>query len=328
MNVCKAFLPLAFSSLMLAGCGGGSGSGSGDGSPVERIDYSGTNSAAVLTDDNAETFAASSSEVLASRLQYTNDNLDIPVGIQVSGVANSAAVDSAIEALTLTVQSVSVTDSSLPVAVRFSDSINGSCGGSMIFVLSGDENNGSGTITFNNYCDDGMITKGKIRVNFRTTATQEIINMEFSSLTVLRGSETITMSGFVEAKEDLVGSGSESYISVKANYNGRKLMIASREICTSFNNCTDSYYIKSAAGDVYRLDDFSVYQSGNLLDADGEFYHPTLGYVDINGSDLAVCDGSFSSGTIVLRDATQVLTIEFSSCGQYTTNLSSLVLER
>lgn len=325
MNVSKAFLPLAFSSLMLAGCGGGSSSSDS----VERIDYSGTNSAAVLTNGNAETFAASSSEILASRVKYNSDDLDIPIGIQVSGAADSAAVDSAIEALTSTVQSVSVTDSSLPVGVSFSESINGSCGGSMKVSGSGDENNASGTITFNNYCEDGAIINGKISVDARTTATQEIENLKFSSLTVRRGSETITMSGYIESQEARDSSGaSVFYISVKANYNGREAMVAGREVCTSYGNCTESDYIKSAAGDVYRLDDFSVYQDGNLLDVNGEFYHPTLGFVGINGNDLAVCDGSFSSGTIVLRDATQVLTIEFSSCGQYTTNLSSLVLER
>lgn len=320
MNVSKAFLPLAFSSLMLAGCGGGSGSGDS----VERIDYSGTNSAAVLTNDNAETFAASSSEILASRVKYNSDDLDIPVGIQVSGAADSAAVDSAIEALTSTVKSVSVTDSSLPVGASVSETTNGSCGGSMKVSGSGDENNASGSITFNNFCEDGTIINGKVFVDSRTTATQEIINMKLSSLTVRRDGETITMSGYIETKEDLVGGGSESYISVKANYNGREAMVASREICTSYNNCTDSDYIKSAAGDVYRLDDLSIYQDGNLLDVNGEFYHPTLGYVDIIGEDLAVCDGSFSSGTIALVDATKALVIEFSSCGQYTSRLAEL----
>ena len=101
------------------------------------------------------------------------------------------------------------------------------------------------------------------------------------------------------------------------------MLVAGRETCTN-GLCTISDFISTDSGEVFRLDDFSMIQDGNLYDIQATFFHPTYGYTKLIGNDLGTCDSGFNAGTMTLTDASHELVIEFSSCGQFSQTLSQI----
>lgn len=309
--------------LLITACGGDNS----DSSSFQRVDYGGSQQQAVLSSQNQDAIANSAYQTSAQRSQQVSpDELDVSLPFSITSQQNPQVSDIAVTQLNSAVAKIDLDYlSSLPVAAEASDIIDGTCGGTLAIKGTGNESSAEGSLVFTDYCDGfgatSTILNGKVTFKYRVVRDVTTVNLEFSALNVETSGESILMTGVIDSSEDYDGANTSLYISIEATMNGETMLIAGRETCAN-NQCTNSDFITAASGEVFRLDDFSMVQDGNLYDIDSTFFHPTYGYTHLTGNDLALCDTGFSSGTLSLNDGSQTLTLEFSSCGQFTQTLS------
>ncbi|MBI2779979.1 MAG: hypothetical protein HYX62_09420 [Gammaproteobacteria bacterium] len=251
--------------LALAGCGGGGGDGGPSG-----ITYAGLTTQAVVTQANAKNLAGGAYQGRAT-------------GNALGGVAASAQTNvtdhqinrphtlALSETLRNAVGKIDVTTlpkADLGAAVK-TETITeqGSCGGGFSGSATYDDVTGnisSGSITFSNYCSEGVTLSGRIsfsgKVSVGTpTPTIQKIDMSFTSLSSKSGSDAFTTSGSIAIDATVP-----------------------LQVLTTINMVMRD----DTAGKVYKMENYQVFASVNPsvwvdVSMGGRFYGPDDGYVDL-----------------------------------------------
>jgi len=241
--------------LTLVACGGGGGGGSGGDS---SISYTGSKDPAVIDTTNAKTMAESSVGGSQTGVVFgvESDNQESQPNLTIIGVS---------KILSSSVRNIEMNDS---VAVLTGAIINVSetdpClnGGSLSFNLSLNDVTGefSGTFNFNNCTEGGTTISGSMNASGTINlSTGDITQLTFSmnSVTVVSGSESLTMSG-----------------TISTSFSG-----------SSFTMTMDVLFKDNASGSVVWFENLSISATDNIshleMSISGRFYHPDYGYIDI-----------------------------------------------
>ena len=246
--------------LTAIGCGGGGGGGS-----TPHLTYSGVSTQAAITETNAQTLAdaalnaGSSGEALSGIAALTEvDSLaDSPNRLLFMDF--SQAIYSVMEEIDF----LAATERDLTAAVEtVSDSTPGSCGGSAAFSIKVDDVSGifSGSMTFSNYCNDGVIINGGTSFSGQIipdTAEFGTFTFSFDYVTSTSGSESITMDGSIGFT--IAGS----------------TLSTDMEMKIRDNNTNQVYMIENYQMDITEMGAYDEFE------INGRFYHPEEGYVDI-----------------------------------------------
>ncbi len=260
----------------LASCGGGGGS-SGSNGQTSTITYSGPTSQTTIDSTNAKTLATDS---------YDGGSLG---GGFVSKPGNEENQSSLYSLLYYFVneieQSINLDIRNKPFGktVTVSDTVIGSCGGTLTYSLTGDDTTGSlsGTFTASNYCSLGITRNGSLTVS-----------ASYNSSTGQISSITFTLDNYS------ISSPAKSYTITGT------LTLASKTLTINItlkNNTT------SKTGKIENL--FYTVTSGVLysdISISGRIYHPDHGYIDITTqTTFRIYSGSSypSSGVLVITGA-------------------------
>ncbi|MEQ6340979.1 MAG: hypothetical protein M3A44_04825 [Gammaproteobacteria bacterium] len=265
----KYFMPAIamIFTLVLAGCGGGGG---GDFGGPTLITYTGLTTQAVITQANAKSLAGCAYQgrstgralggvAASAQTNVTDHQINHPLTLVLSETLRNALGKIDVTALPR---------ANLGAAVK-TETITeqGSCGGSFSGSATYDDVTGnisSGSITFNNYCNEGVTLSGKIsfsgKVNLGTQPpTMEKLSMNFVALSGKSGSDAFTATGIVA-----IDATAHPHVLTTIN-------MVSRDDTT---------------GKVYKIENYQLLASaspGVLVDVSmtGRFYGPDDGYVDL-----------------------------------------------
>jgi len=262
---------------MLAACGGGGGGGGSEPS----VPYTGLTTQAKVTTANAQDFAS---------LAMGGADLESVGGFagrQVYGEGEPGLQGPLPTAWLLqdfVLQRLDINRASrIAAAVQeLRDEEPGPCGGSMAINIKVDDQTGSfsGSISFRNYCDEGVLNGG---TNFSGTinmamGTPEYMTMSFGSLSFADASTRMTMGG-----------------NLSFDFRGYPTTIFGMSA-----NVRDD-----VGGKTYRFLNYFVSTTetadGATLDTSGLCYHPDYGYVDFRTEELlhiGFADTYPSSGSI------------------------------
>lgn len=240
----------------IIGCGGGGG-----GSAPPPITYTGLTTQADITDANAELFAAGAFEGGRTGSAFSrtgavekssNGNISSFRTFRISQTLKDAALQVDLSSIT-----------SPPfIGASESGTENGSCGGTVSYIIQYNDTTGvlSGTFTFNKYCDSGVVITGSTSVSGAInlgTSTFENIHFQFETLS--DGSSTL--------RGDLDMDFTASPIRAEL----------------------DTYIRDNATGTVYWASNYVMILteiSGYIYAVDveiisGDFYEPDYGYVTV-----------------------------------------------
>ncbi len=245
------------------GCGGGSGGSGGGGGGSNNITYSGLETPAQITADNANAISANALETRMNPGGFTDIAPFNAAGrtaqqsYQPFLLNISMAAKSALEVVDYDI----FTAQHLPSAVQtHSEIINGACGGNASLSLKVDDQTGSfsGSITFNGICNDGVTLTGPADfsgVINPNTSELESFTMSFNYVTGASATESYTMDGQV----DIIISGST--------------VIGTMDMAIQDNQL----------GRVCKVEDYQLVVtdwSGQAeIEISGRFYDPDYGYV-------------------------------------------------
>ena len=251
--------------LALAGCGGGGGNGG----PSGTI-YAGLTTQAVVTKTNAKSLAGG-----AYQSRATGNALG---GVAASAQANVTSHQVArpyMLALSETLRcAVGKIDVAMLPKADFGAAVKtetiteqGSCGGGFSGSATYDDVTGnisSGSLTFNNYCNEGVTLSGMINFSGKVsvgtpTPTIEKIDMSFTSLSSKSGSDAFTTNGNIAIDATVP-------LQVLATIN-----MVMRD---------------DTAGKVYKMENYQLFASVNPsvwvdVSMGGRFYGPDDGYVNL-----------------------------------------------
>ncbi len=291
--------------LTLVACGGGGGGGS-------SISYTGSRDPAVIDTTNAKTLAeeAVGGSQTGVVLAVESDNQESQPNLTIIGVS---------KILSSSVRNIEMNDSVVVlVGAIITESGTDPClnGGTLSFNLSLNDVTGeiSGTFNFTNCTEGGTTISGSMTVSGTINlSTLEFTQFTFSmnSVTVVSGSESITMSGTI----DFSFSGS------------------------SFTMTMDVFFRDNASGSVVWFENLSISATDNIsnlsMSISGRFYHPDHGFIEIvtnqafliNNSDLFPNSGQMtitgangSSARLTVIDNTQyTLEVDEDGDGTYET---------
>lgn len=251
--------------LALAGCGGGGGDGGTSG-----ITYAGLTTQAVVTQANAKNLAGGAYQgratgnalggvAASAQTNVTDHQINHP-----HTLALSETLRNAVGRIVVT----TLPKADLGAAVK-TETITeqGSCGGGFSGSATYDDvtgNIGSGSITFSNYCSEGVTLSGRIsfsgKVNLATqTPTIQKIDMSFTSLSSKSGSDAFTTSGSIAIDATVP-----------------------LQVLTTINMVMRD----DIAGKVYKMENYQLRASVNPgawvdVSMGGRFYGPDDGYVDL-----------------------------------------------
>lgn len=184
----------------LIGCGGGGSDGSGG---TTSLTYSGLNTPAVITKDNAHEIAINaytSGETtggLVGIASLDNDDQDT----QKLKTSSLFKVSQIARGVVERIDPVSAPDQVGPMAiVKESESLHGSCGGNASFTIQVNDETGffSGTLSFNGYCEGGVTINGDTDFSGKVDLQDyEMTSMtlRFDEMTSTSGSEFTLMEG-------------------------------------------------------------------------------------------------------------------------------------
>lgn len=218
-------------------------------------------------------------------------------GISYTGITTQARIDE-VNAVALAIGTWNSSDigSNIDIfdSVQSNDNIlYGSCnipGGDNGAIINGDVDDTTGifngTISFTNFCDEGMTINGP--ANFNGTVdlfTEEIINftISFSSLALNFGEESITING-----------------TMTANYDSAPILVTMSFIIRD-NNLMKTYWFRDAQIQLVSNVDYV-----EIIGISGSYYDPDFGFVEIAaGQAIRLYDTENwpSSGTIILTGA-------------------------
>lgn len=257
---------------------GNGGIGSDDnGNGHTSWEYTGSESAAVVTVDNQEEIATASRESTVELIGQSEGE-DVPLLPSGVSLQNSTRL-----AGDLTRDLLEA--GHLPTASTYD--FEGSCGGtaSMDYSIDGE----SGWIDYNNYCTSAG-AEGDIIINGRIvyTMTEFMFTYEYQNVTINYGGATQVLN--MKMRCDTDGTYNCTYSSSFAGGDGRIYRFSDSQV----------------SGDP---------SSGYSVSA--RVYDPDHGYFYIEASNITLCDGGgIGSGNISAADNTDsvVLAIEFTSC--------------
>jgi hypothetical protein len=298
----------------LTGCGGSSDSDGG----VSGISYSGVTTSAEISSENSEALASSGSEVAKSLIGGESSDVALPFGVVAT--STSAELNGILVGITKDILG-NGTFSNIPVAATTTITEEGGCGGSYTVTAS---DNGSFTVTFNDYCESEITVDGSMSGKETETSS----SIQYNNITISFGDEVFTMSGSSSCTTTSTSETCNENIQVTQG--GVVSTISFTETCTfdsdGFSNydCTENEYFTGDSGNTYQVDDSQVSgNDSNGWNVSGTFYDPTYGSLEFTAVDLMICDnGNFESGTITLTDdSNSTLLITFISCTEMTVSL-------
>lgn len=265
----------------VAGCGGGGDSDSDGGGSNGSLTDTEFNPAAMTISSEADVRVSSEASVQASNRSISNENAlnNLPIGAEIA----SPELPELVEDLGLEIISLVMS----PVAA--SETISGSCGGSV--VVDPSEDGREIKLTFRDYCEqsgsDSIVYNGYIDYDFRDEAGDSF-TADYDFTTIYLGVTSQTVGSI-----DCTPSG-----------------------------CTYSDVFAGTNGKNYRIEDVSVVESDATYSVSAKVFDEDAGYVTFTSSGLSLCSSGtgFSSGQIQVTDSTgsAVLQIDFSGCLSYT----------
>ena len=241
----KLLVISALSASMLVGCGGSGGSSESYG-----VTYSGVDTPAVIDTDSQDKLQTAAVEVILSSAN-SNEGLDsLPLGIETNsqGTVDTSAIKLSKDVVLQSIAALS----SLPVAA--SETINGSCGGTM--SASGSET--SATVTYKNFCDsefgsDDLVFSGSAK--FSTSGST--ITITYTNFTVSGLDMEIGISGKVVFVEGV--NSDETTVDALITYDGKSVEVSFTEVCTySPYECTETIRLQGSNGIAYKVEDLEV----------------------------------------------------------------------
>ena len=312
----KLLLISALSASMLVGCGGSSG-----GSESYGVSYTGLDSAAVIDTDSQDKLQTAAVEVVLSSANSSEGLDSLPLGIEVNtqGSVDTNAIKLSKDVVLQSIAALS----NLPVAA--SETINGSCGGTM--SASGSE--ASATVTYKNFCDsefgsDDLVFNGSAK--FSTSGST--ITITYSNFTVTGLGMDVGISGKVVFVEG--ANSDETTVDALITYDGKSVEVSFTEVCTySPYECTETIRLEGSNGIAYKVEDLVVNENFNSVDVTGKVFEPEVGYVFLNATSVEFCvaddnSAQLSAGTIVMEDEDgNQLEITVTACGEYDVNLTA-----
>ncbi len=267
-----------FCTLALVACGGsGGGSDSGGGNAVS---YNGLTSQAEIDQNNAQTL---SFEAYAGGSEPTDLEGINPLFAAQATNSTGAIPDVDMPALAKTMKDILLSmepqaSGSTPVAAMVpvdTITMDGDCDGRATGSISIDTVTGalSASFTFTNYqgygegfvCDGtGEMLSGKVKmlmeIDVDNPDAMGTMTMEFAPLTIVQGTDDLTLSGSIEVVE---------------------LDIDTEQVTTNIvirdNTLEKTFKIQDF---VIQITNFGTYAEENILS--GRFYNPDFGYVDIS----------------------------------------------
>ena len=309
----------ALSITVIVGCGGGGGGG---GVPA-GITYTGVTTQALIDENNAVDIVLETYEGVDTTSEL---NVLGAVSENSSSVRNPLFFDISayFQSVIHEIESSAGQNSEYMGAVRTeSDTINGSCGGSFSYNLTGDDQTGnfSGALTFNNFCEQGSKANGSMNLSANinlNTGEFNYLEMTFTNFTMTSGQESISMNGRIDFN------------------------LQSSPITMTFS----FIYKDNNLNKTYKYENFAYeYTEGfGFVDMtfSGRFYHHDYGYVDIvtesplriNGSDFYPSSGSViftgDSGTKarlnVINSSSFIVEADTDGDGSYDDYISEAIL--
>ncbi len=254
------FMILLMAVSFVTACGGGSGSGAG-------VSYTGVTNQAVITSENAHALIVGayqggntgSSQGSILGVESVQDMRNVPSRARLIAKALRVSLDrfelAPDERLPATVLAATITET---------DTVTGSCGGNASLTASVDTVTGnfSGTMNFNNYCEDDVVMSGRANI----TGSFDLDEGFFAAMTISTNSLSVQACG-----ESLTMAGD---ITIRI------------EDFTTVEIAMDIRLRNDADQKVYWLRDLTmtVTESGNHEDItmSGRYYDPDAGYVLIS----------------------------------------------
>lgn len=266
------------------GCGGGSSGGSGG---PNSVTYSGLNTPAMITQDNANNIAAGALETRTSASGFTEIASLDGTGQVVEGSYQPflTGVSTAMKGAMEQIDYDTASDQYKPTAVQTdADLINGTCGGNASYTIQFDTVTGvfSGQMAFNGFCEEGVSISGPttfsgvINVN---TFELESCTLSFNHVTGTSQTASYTMDGQI----DIIQSGSTVIITMNMAIQDNNM----DWICK-----VEEYQFVITDG-----------YGQTEIEVRGRFYDPDYGYVDLETeTTLMLNDGDDypSSGVVML----------------------------
>ncbi len=276
-------MTLACSLLFIySGCGGG---GNDEDEISLSLSFTGVESAALITPENAQEIAASAfwggavgitlEALSAFQVGWDDNSMDAPI-LNVLQV-----IDDAIQRVDLSSEG-----NAIAAVTTKEGRIGGGCGGNAFYTIGVDEETGtfSGTIAFNDFCDGEIILNaGSGFSGLFDNITNEFLelNFSFNNLIVTAGGQPFVFDGDSSFDKKSIPEIIEMEILIQ-NPSGRVFWVNS--------------YILSIIEIEASLD----------IDITGRFYHPDFGFVDITDETtfrIFDTDDWPSSGTLFLKGA-------------------------
>lgn len=245
----------------LTACGGGGGGGGG--APATMA-YTGLSSQAAIDENNAQDLTTGAYQ--GGQIGDLFGGIGAIEAIESGPIGQPRAVKVAL-VLEDSLHKVDLTSRaggpSVGAVASDSGVIDGNCGGNASFTIRVDDQTGafSGSLTFNNYCEDGVSIAGA--VNYAGTVnlnTDELTNFSFSfdNLTANSGSDAYTLDGDI------------SFANADAS-----------------DTLTMTMLLKdNNTAKVYKLENYTMTLTGSVshvdFDGSGTYFDPDYGYVTIS----------------------------------------------
>ena len=245
--------------MVLAGCSGGGGGGNSDGGAGGLI-YSGVTNEAAVDESNAAEIAGGAFETGLIGDGMMGLSLEQPTESYQIREFRSVKVPRILSDSLYLVDFTAASSGDIQAAAQAaSDIIEGSCGGTMSYSITFDDQLGTfgGSFAFSNYCNDGITINGSTRFN---------------------GQMDVDSGSFIEATFSF------------DNLSGGELILDG-EVHVDFeatpNVITfDAYSQDPVTGAVFWIEDYIItideYADHVVIEMAGRFYHPVFGHVTLS----------------------------------------------
>lgn len=296
--------------IILGACGGGGGGPS-------SISYTGSTAQATIDATNAAdlaggAFVSGDAGASANVVGVASGSVSQPV--QQRSVKVAKVLESAVSKIDFQ----SSPSGAVGTMQQASDTVSGSCGGSLSYTITFDDVSGafSGSLSFNSYCDvpgnkvSGQVSfSGQIDLN-----TSQFTSLQFNA----------TYLAFVDNGNTFAISGTLEFVA------GATVTV------------TENFRIKDGSGKIYEVQDLVIGLTDTGANVQetlfGRFYHPDHGYVDVvttatfivpvgydfptSGSLTITGAGSSKAVLTALSDGTYTLDIDADGNGTFETTLT------
>ena len=257
---------------VLVACGGDGG--------ITPVTYTGSTTQAEITTDNAE-------EVVVDSVSSTSTT---SAANGATSAVNGKAINKALNFVKSKASQYSETMRYAPVTV--SDTVAGTCGGSMSFTTTIDDQtfDMSSAITANNYCEDEMTMSGTMNMTFSFSQENAGLKVIFNNLKVTSAIESFTISGTMESTG-----------------------LFSRTMTMNM------VVVDNKSSEQIKLENFIVTTGTTDVEFSGKIYTATSGYVDVTTltpMDFGT-DGHMTAGSIKFTGASSSVTLSAQVGGGY-----------